>query len=190
MINVVVLFLVCMLSLQAPVRRGEERLDIDEQISIFGPSGIISTGRTKEISLSGTGIEADKDRALSVRLGDAVRVFITDVGFIAGKVVRQNGQFLGVQFNLPASIERDLLMRKLFTSGLNTTDVSCSAWSATWSMLKSIWDMRMEMLEHVVDRTSDVVIALPTEKLPAQTLVILPRPQSLRPSNRGVIDGH
>ena len=45
--NVVVLFLVCMMSLQAPMRRGEERLEIDEPIWIVGPSGVISGGRSR-----------------------------------------------------------------------------------------------------------------------------------------------
>jgi hypothetical protein len=46
-----VLFLVCMMSLQAPVRRGEERFSLDEPISIFAASGALSTGRIKNISL-------------------------------------------------------------------------------------------------------------------------------------------
>ena len=38
-INIIVLFLVCMMSLQAPVRRGEERFRLDEPIWIFAASG-------------------------------------------------------------------------------------------------------------------------------------------------------
>ena len=47
-INIVVLFLVCMMSLQAPVRRGEERFSLDEPIWIFAANGTLSTGRIKE----------------------------------------------------------------------------------------------------------------------------------------------
>ena len=179
-INVVTLFLVCMLSLQAPMRRGEERLEIDEQIWIVGPRGTISAGRIKDISLSGVGLVADIDRAPAAHDGDRVRVFITEVGFVAGTVVRQRGGFLGVQFDLPASVERDLLIRKLFTSGRDTTNVNASAWLATCDMLKSIWGMRTEMLEQTMEETSNVVVAFPIEKLPARSLVIAPQPQPSR----------
>ena len=66
-VNIVVLFLVCMMSLQAPVRRGEERFELEEPISIFGTAGTFFTGRTKDISLSGVGIVADTDRALTAK---------------------------------------------------------------------------------------------------------------------------
>ena len=116
-INVIVLFLVCMMSLQAPVRRGEERFSLDEPISIFAASGALSTGRIKNISLSGAAVIADLDRALVSKVGENVRVFIAEVGFVAATVVRHRGQFLAVRFNLPPCIERDLLIRKLFTAG-------------------------------------------------------------------------
>jgi cellulose synthase (UDP-forming) len=186
-INLVVLFLVCMLSLQAPMRRGEQRLELDEPIWVVGPSGIISAGRMRDISLSGTGLEADDDRMLSAQVGDRVRVFITEVGFVAGTVVRQTGQFLGVQFSLPVSLERDLLIRKLFTGGLDTTLVSVSAWTATRDMLMSIWAMRTEMLERSAHKLPDVAVASASdsasEKLPAQSIVISPQPRIARLSD-------
>jgi cellulose synthase (UDP-forming) len=181
-INAVVLFLVCMLSLQAPMRRGEERLEFNEPIWIVAPNGTISTGRIKDISLSGARLETGADRALSVRAGDGVRVFIIEVGFVAGTVMRTAGQFLGVQFDLPKSVERDLLIRKLFTAGLDTTNVSTSGWSATAAMFHSIWGMRTEMLEQTAE-SHQVVLAPPVEKLPALTLVISPQPKVLRLSD-------
>ena len=39
-VNIVVLFLVCMMSLQAPVHRGEERFSLDEPISIFAARAV------------------------------------------------------------------------------------------------------------------------------------------------------
>ena len=179
-INAVVLFLVCMISLQAPMRRGEERLEIDEPIWVVGPSGAISAARIKDISLSGAGLEADLDRALSAGLGDKVRVFITEVGFIAGTVVRQIDQFLGVEFILPASVERDLLIRKLFTAGLDTTGVRTSGWAVTRAMFRSIWEMRTDMLNWPADKTADIVVATAVEKLPARSLAISPQPQLVR----------
>jgi cellulose synthase (UDP-forming) len=183
-INVVVLFLVCMMSLHSPMRRGEERFELDEPISIVGPSGILSTGRITDISLSGVGLKGDAERALAACAGDHVRVFITEVGFVAGTVVRQVGQFLGIQFDLPPSVERDLLIRRMFTTGLNTTNVTGSAWLATSAMLKSIWQMRTGMLERAADK-APVVAASPIEKLPARSLLIPPRPQRLSLSDLG-----
>jgi cellulose synthase (UDP-forming) len=179
-INTVVLFLVCMLSLQAPMRRGEERFVLDEPIWIVGPSGAISAGRIKDMSLSGVAIAADLDRALAARTGEPVRVFITEVGFVAGTVVRQAETFLGVQFNLPPSVERDLMIRKMFTAGLHTTNVSTSAWLATAAMLKRIWGMRTNMLESTEYTPSAAVVRSPVERLPPRSLVISPQPQILR----------
>ena len=179
-INVIVLFLVCMMSLQAPLRRGEERFDLDEPIWVIGPGASISSGRIKDISLSGVAIERDSDRALAARNGDHVRVFITEVGFVAGTVVRQVEEFISVQFALAPSVERDLLIRKLFTAGLDTTYVQASALSTTGAILRSIWKTRTEIPVVTAPATVDpVVIPLP-EKLPARSLVISPQPQIVR----------
>jgi cellulose synthase (UDP-forming) len=183
--NVIVLFLVCMMSLQAPRRRGEERFDLDEKIRIIDPSGTVSSGRIKDISLSGVHIEEDSNSTAATdnhtpvaRVGDSIRIFITEVGFVSGTVARQMGRFLGIQFVLPPSVERDLLIRKMFTAGLDTTHVDASAWSATGAMLKSIWGMRTEMLERKIEDTSDIVAAAPVEKLPARSLLISPQPRA------------
>ena len=66
-INSVVLFLICMMSLQAPVRRAEERFALDEPISIIGSAGALSIGRIKDISLSGVGIVVN--RPIEARVG-------------------------------------------------------------------------------------------------------------------------
>ena len=171
-VNIVVLFLVCMMSLQAPVRRGEERFKLDEPISIFAANGALSTGRIKDVSLSGAAIVADEDRALATKLGEPVRVFIAEVGFVAATVVRQAGQLLAVRFNLPPGIERDLLIRKLFTAGLDATAVNASAWSSTGAMLSSIWSTATT---HPKSEPSGSPVE-PPEKLPAESLVILARP--------------
>jgi cellulose synthase (UDP-forming) len=174
-INTVVLFLVCMISLQAPMRRGEERLELDEPIWLVSPVGMILSGRTKDLSLSGAGFELDRDGAFA-KLGDTMRVFISEVGFVAGTVARQQDRFIGIAFALPASVERDLLIRKLFTVGLETTEVTASAWSSTAAMLKSIWEVRTEMSDQVEERAPGVVVDFPVEKLPARSLVVSPRP--------------
>ena len=173
-VNIVVLFLVCMMSLQAPVHRGEERFSLDEPISIFAASGALSTGRIKNISLSGAAVIADVDRALVSKVGENVRVFIAEVGFVGATVVRQAGQFLAVRFNLPPSIERDLLIRKLFTAGLDATTVNASAFSSFGAMLLSIWSAggRSPKVEPLAEPA-----LLTSAKLPAQSLVVLPHRQ-------------
>jgi cellulose synthase (UDP-forming) len=167
-INIVVLFLVCMMALQAPVRRGEERFNLSQPIWIFAASGALSTGHTKDISLSGVAIVADEERALACKVGDHVRVFVTEVGFVAATVVRQTGRFLAVRFNLSACVERDLLIRKLFTAGLDATTVNASAFSSTGALLTSIWATRRR------SASAELPVAPPPpeEKLPAQSLVI------------------
>jgi cellulose synthase (UDP-forming) len=171
-INIVVLFLVCMMALQAPVRRGEERFNLNQPIWIFATSGALSIGRTKNISLSGAAIVADEDRALACKAGDNVRVFVTEVGFIAATVVRQTSRFLAVRFDLPPSLERDLLIRKLFTAGLNATTVNASAFSSTGALLMSIWATGRRR------GSAEPPVAPETiqEKLPAESVVINPRP--------------
>jgi cellulose synthase (UDP-forming) len=178
-INVVVLFLVCMMSLQAPLRRAEERFQIEEPIWLFGAAGTLSTGRTKDLSLSGVGIVADTDRALTAKVGERVRLYITEVGFVAGTVVRVTGRFLSVHFDLPPCVERDLLIRKLFTGGLDAANVTASAWSATGAMLRTIWSSRSALPAPAPAATTDVA-ALPPLKLPAQSFVMAPRPVRAR----------
>jgi cellulose synthase (UDP-forming) len=175
-INIVVLFIICMMSLQAPVRRGEERFVLDQPISIFTASGALSTGRTKNVSLSGAAIVADESRALTAKVGDRIRVYVAEVGFIAATVVRQSGRFLAVHFDLPQSLERDLLIRKLFTGGLDATTVNASAFSSTGALLMSIWSSGRRKAIAAVPEAPEPV----QEKLPAQALVIKGRPAPQR----------
>jgi cellulose synthase (UDP-forming) len=170
-INIVVLFLVCMMSLQAPVRRGEERFKLDEPIWIFAASGALSVGRIKDISLTGVAIVADENLALATKSGETARVFIAEVGFVSVTVVRQAGRFLAVHFELPPCVERDLLIRKLFTSGLDATTVTASALSSTGAMLMSIWSAAGT---RGAESEPAVVPVLTLEKLPAQSLVVRP----------------
>ena len=175
-INIIVLFLVCMMSLQAPVRRGEERFSLDEPIWIFAANGTLSTGRTKNLSLSGAALIADQDRTLASKVGGNVRVFIVEVGFVAATLVRQAGRLVAVQFDLPPCVERDLLIRKLFTAGLDATTVNASAFSSLGAMLMSIWSTRRR--DVIAEPPAEPAMA--SEKLPAQSLVILARPAPLR----------
>jgi len=173
-INVVVLLLVCMMSLQAPVRRGEERFDLDEPVSIFAANGALFTGRTKDMSLSGIGIKVDSTRAFAANAGEQVRVFLPEVGFVEGMAVRKSDDFLGVQLNLRRSIERDLLIRKLFTAAVANVSVDVSVLAATGMVLKSIWSAPTAAVQTVAEATPAV------EKLPPDSLVIQPRAPVIR----------
>ena len=175
-LNVVILLLVCMMALQAPIRRAEERFDVDEPVGIFATDGALSTGRAKDMSLSGVGIKVDLTRAFRTSVGEQVRVFVPEVGFVEGLAVRKSGDFLGVQFNLRPSIERDLLIRKLFTAAVANASVDISVVAATGMLLKSIWSAPTPSA-----RITPEVIAVPAvEKLPAASLVIPPRAPAMR----------
>jgi cellulose synthase (UDP-forming) len=175
-INVVVLFLICMLSLQAPFRRAEERFEIDEKVSIVEPAGTLLSGRIEDISLSGAGVVVD--RPVNAKPGELLRVFITEVGFVAATIARPGETFLGLQFALPPSIERDLLIRKLFTAGRDNTNVEASAWSATGAMLKSIFEVRAEVPLRADAGAESIITAV--DKLPPETLIVPPRPAAVR----------
>ncbi len=168
-INIVVLFLVCMMSLQAPVHRGEERFNLEEPISVVASNGALSTGRIRDISLSGVAIVADENRAIASKIGEPARVFITEVGFVAATMVRQAGQLLAFQFNLPPCVERDLLIRKLFTAGLDATAASASAFSSTVALLMSIWSVGTSR----PDVAPPAIPVLPSEKPSAQNPIVL-----------------
>ena len=175
-LNVVILLLVCMMALQAPIRRAEERFDVDEPVGIFATDGALSTGRAKDMSLSGVGIKVDSTRAFTAGVGEQVRVFVPEVGFVEGLAVRKLDDFLGVQFNLRPSIERDLLIRKLFTAAVANASVDISVIAATGMLLKSIWSAPTASAQITPE-----MIAVPVvEKLPAASLVIPPRAPAIR----------
>jgi len=176
-INIIVLILVCMMSLQAPMHRGEERFALDEPVSIFDAKGQLGLARIKDLSLSGIGIILDEGRPLAVDPGERLRIFIQEVGFVTGEVVRHAGRFLGVHFDLPLSAERDLLIRKLFTAGLDTASVTASLFSVTIGMLKSIWAARTALPQTT---PQPVLETGSVEKLAAQTMVVPPLPQTAR----------
>jgi cellulose synthase (UDP-forming) len=170
-INIGVLFLVCMMCLQAPIRRGEERFEVDEPVWLRDAGGSLTIGRVMNVSLSGAGIALDVAPDRAIMPGDQMRLFLKGVGFLTGTVARAGGSFLGLHFDLPSSVERDLLIRKIFTSGLDTTAVTVSAWSATFGMLRRIWTVRTTVKNEVAAAAR----IAPPEKLPAETFVAPPR---------------
>lgn len=174
-VNVLVLFLVCMMSLQAPMQRAEERFALDELVWVLDAADSQIAGRSKDLSMSGIGIFVKKGRDLPP-VGTRVKVFISEVGFVAGFVVRHAEDFMSVQFDLPSSIERDLLIRKLFTSGREAVAVSATAWSATGALLSAVWSHRSARPTAPPAEPPRVQEA----KLPAESLVVMPRQEAGR----------
>ena len=74
-------------------------------------------------------------------------------------------------------MERDLLIRKLFTAGLDTASVTASLFSVTIRMLKSIWAARTALPQTT---PQPVLETGSVEKLAAQTMVVPPLPQTAR----------
>jgi len=130
-------------------------------------------GRIRDISLSGAAILADPERAMVTETGQTVRLFMTEVGFVEATVVRQSGRIFAVRFNLPPSVERDLLIRKLFTRGINTTEIEASAMSVTAAVLGGIVTTRTMKPR----REAAGMPQSEEEKLPAESLVMQPEPQ-------------
>lgn len=172
LINIIVLFLISMLALQAPIRRTEERFAIDEEARIIGSSGALSSAIIKDISLSGAAIITD--RPIHAKIEERLRLFVTEVGFVAATVTRSNEKHLSVRFDLPPCVERDLLIRKLFTAGRDITHVNVSAWSATAAMVRTIWANRTTLPAGAISAPS---ATMESEKLAARSLVVPPRPQ-------------
>jgi cellulose synthase (UDP-forming) len=180
--NIVVFFLTCMTTLQAPARRDEERFEFTEPIWILSAAGALSTGHVRDMSLSGVAIEPDFERQMTLQAGERIRLFISEVGFVPGTVVRQTGEFLAVKFELAETVERDLLVRKLFTSKFDVRAVNVSTWSATMAMLTSIWTTRAELPTRIAATAPEPLPvatgpAVQTETLPRQSLVVPPRLQ-------------
>jgi cellulose synthase (UDP-forming) len=80
---------------------------------------------------------------------------------------------------LPVSLERDLLIRKLFTAGRDAVSVPTSALAATVMMLKAVWSHRSSDIDaggiSEVDAQNEIA-----SKLPARSLVIAPRHAQIR----------
>ena len=76
-------------------------------------------------------------------------------------------------------MERDLLIRKLFTAGLDATTVNASAFSSFSAMLMSIWSTsrKAPSVEPVA------ALLMTSDKLPAQSLVVLAQPAAQRLAN-------
>ena len=176
--NTLLLFLVCMLSLQGSMQRGEERFCSGESVWLTAPGSSRMQGHLADISLSGAGILLDPQGKFGGKAGDPLQVFISEVGYIPSRIARYRGNFVGVEFEFGPGVERNLLIRKLFTSGLvATTNVTATTWSVTAALLKSIWSTPSTISGLEAAAGSVPLQAIVRDKLPAESLVILPHAQ-------------
>ncbi len=138
-INIVVLFLAAMLCFGIPALRAEERFAIDEGVAIeVAGSNIVHAARSIDISMSGIAVSA-----VGLTRGDEVRLRIRNVGVIEGVVARAGSGMAGIAFTGSDSPARDRLIVRLFTAGLNTTELRPPMWRATRAMLSRIWKADM-----------------------------------------------
>ena len=171
--NIVVLFVVCMMSLQGSVQRGEERFPSDEPVWMVSATGARTVARLEDISLSGALLLTGEEHAWG---GHTVRIFISEVGFVPAQVVRHIGSHMAVRFKLGAGLERDLLIRKLFTAGsVATTSVNASTWSVTAVLLRSIWSAPSGHRDASRDENDWCADTIAETKLPAESLVVAPQ---------------
>lgn len=174
-VNCVLLMLVAMLCLQAGVRRGEERFTVDETMLVLKDDGRSFDAPIIDLSVSGTGLTIPE--GISLDEGETISVVIREVGPVRGWVARKRGNAMGVAFHLPESIERDRLIRKIFTSGLNTIKIDASTWSVLFELLKRIFTLDASLAARAALTEPE---AVPEEKLPSVSLLVPPTHRMFR----------
>lgn len=171
LINVTILILVCMMAVQSAARRGEERFHIRETVQFLKPNGFLCSADVIDISLSGLAARVNADAMGGFTVSDHVCVAVSEVGIVRAHVVRLDDGKVHVKFDLPPSPERDLLVRKIFTSGFLSTPVEGNAWTVMFALLASILKAPSTTAE-VVPKEPATPALLPS--LPAATFVIHP----------------
>ncbi|MCW5751463.1 MAG: glycosyltransferase [Alphaproteobacteria bacterium] len=175
-VNILILLLVCMLCLQARVRRGEERFEISEPVWLLCGDGARLPARLSNLSLSGAAVRLP-DGAPRLPSGAALQLILPAVGPLRASVARHFADHLGLRFELPPSPERDLLIRKIFTSGVNTPEANVSGLAVTLGLLGRIFTLqdsgRSDMSASGADTT---VTRQPAQRLPAETALMPPDP--------------
>ena len=171
-VNIAVLFLVSLLCLQMPVRRGEERFALTEPV-LLRRSGAGGVARVSiDMSLSGLALQAEGDTRW--RVGEPVQLYISAVGWLPGVVARASQEMIGVRFDGNDCVERDLLIRKLFTSGQNTAADNASTFDVALGMLKRIWSADMRIRAVPAPKPAEVPALENLERLPARSYVVPP----------------
>lgn len=172
--NIVVLFLVSLLCLQVAVRRGEERFDLQEPVIVRNTrNGAMATLVSADMSLSGAGLTRHAEASVDGwQIGDPLSLYVSSVGWMPARLARLSATLVGVHFDHDGLVERDLLIRKLFTSGQNTAADSATTLTVTLGLLKRIWTANMRLPEF--EPAPEPVVLDTRPAMPAATLVVLP----------------
>jgi cellulose synthase (UDP-forming) len=116
-----------------------------------------------------------------------LRVFVSSVGWVPARVARTSSSLVGIRFEHEGLIERDLLIRKLFTSGLTTVVERAGLADVTLRLLERIWtaDMRLRSGRPAEDVAGPPAPEAPAPapapaRLPAASLVLEPSEHSRR----------
>jgi cellulose synthase (UDP-forming) len=134
------LILVMIASTPAPAGREEERFPLDEGTRLRARSdrGLsLIPARFVDLSLSGARVKVDPDNLPA--LGETLSLDIQEVGRVRAEVVRREGCCLGLRFDLPPSPERECLIRKLFTGGLDNATSNENGLLVTFSVLGRVF---------------------------------------------------
>ncbi|MGG5890652.1 glycosyltransferase [Falsiroseomonas sp. HC035] len=108
--NCAVLFIACMICVEQPRFRREERFDADEAALLTGPDGAAQWARLRDLSILGARVEA----AGSIPRGSVVRLFVEGVGELEAEVRRATPAGLHLAFAATQQ-EQAALIRKVFS---------------------------------------------------------------------------
>ncbi|MCJ2180999.1 glycosyltransferase [Novosphingobium album (ex Hu et al. 2023)] len=137
-LNMLMLLMVCMLCLEKPRLRAEERFDIRAGcgITVLNADHAPVRSDRGDISANGLGLQLEEDCAFTK--GDRVQVVIPDVGMIWGTVMR-GGRRLGVTFDFQSEEARDRLIVMLFTNPIEANAIRPSSLAVSLAVVKRFW---------------------------------------------------
>lgn len=175
-VNLIILLLTCLMCLQRPVHRTEERFPADEPAMLRAANGVAVPGRLTDISLTGTRIALpllDGDPADFFAKDDRIGFALAEVGPMEGRVARVFPDSLGVAFENVDAERHDALIRKVFTSGSNPRAVHVSTLDATAAMLEQLFALHDPDTDELTP-VEEPALAEPERKLEKLSLVIHP----------------
>lgn len=179
-VNIIILFLTCLLCLRGTAPRGEERFPFAERVYVRAGEALPWPARGVDLSLTGMLFDMKDGSGLAPPLsrGDSVTVTIAEVGAVTGRIMRYADGRAGIVFHNVAPLQHDLLIRKIFTSGGNPKAVKVSLLEATVEMLHRIFVLNEPVRPGPgeVEPTEAPVAAVREEKLSPATRVVAPEP--------------
>jgi cellulose synthase (UDP-forming) len=141
-----VLTVVATIAITPPRVRAEERFPVSEPCHVLVPLGnevVVAAAAVNDLSLSGALLHLDASFDAEACRDGWLVVEIAEVGRVAGKVRRivsaPDGVRIGLQFDLPISRQRDALILKIFTTGVDNSTHSHDAWVVTWRMILRVF---------------------------------------------------